>query len=127
MPIEYEFHGNVCYIVTTGKFSKSDLDEYFQKMYHEPDFINCKAIIVHDQKSLYIPSTEDIRAVASGLRKSIGDFVGKVAVVAETAVKYGMGRMLEVISNDPNLRVFKTLEQARKWVEFEFADSLNFS
>ena len=127
MPIEYKFQGNVCYISTTGKFSKSDLDDYFLKMYHEPDFLNCKAIIVHDQKSLYIPSTDDIRAVASGMRNAIGGFAGKVAVVAETAVKYGMGRMLEVISNDPNLRVFKTLEQARKWVEFEFADNLNFS
>ena len=123
MPIKYEFQGNVCYISTTGQFSKSDLDEYFQRMYKEPAFSNCDAIIVHDQKSLYIPSTEDIRAVASDMRKSIGDFEGKVAIVAETAVKYGMGRMLEVISKDPGIRVFKTLEEAMEWVEMELVDS----
>lgn len=127
MPIKYEFHGNVCYISTTGKYSKSDLDAYFQRMYKEPKFSNCSAILLHDHKSLYIPSTEDIRAVASGSRKSIGGFEGKIAVVAETTVKYGMGRMLEVISNDPDLRVFKTLEEAKEWVEVAFVDNLDRS
>jgi hypothetical protein len=89
-------------------------------MYQDQDFPDCKAILLHDQKSLYIPSTEDIRAVASGLRKSIGDFDGKIAIVAEMTIKYGMGRMLEVLSDDPGIRVFKTLEQAREWVELEF-------
>ncbi len=127
MPIKYEFHGNVCYISTTGKFSKSDLDAYFQKMYKEPDFSSCDAIILHDQKSLYIPSTEDIKAVAADMRKSIGGFKGKVAIVAETAVKYGMGRMLEVLSKDPRIRVFKTLEEAKEWVEVEFVDNVDHS
>jgi len=126
MPIQYEFQGNVCYITTTGTFSKPDLDEYFQKMYHESGFLNCTAIILHDQKSLYIPSTEDIRSVASGLRKSIGGFEGKVAVVAETAVKYGMGRMLEVLSRDPGIRVFKTYDEAREWVEVECVESMDY-
>ena len=54
-------------------------------------------------------------------------FEGKVAIVAETAVNYGMGRMLEVISHDPGLRVFKTLEEAKKWVGVEFLDNLDRS
>jgi hypothetical protein len=122
MSIKYEFQGNICHISTTGKFSKSDLDKYFQKMYQDPNFTKCKAILLHDQKSMYIPSTEDIRSVASGLRKNIGGFDGKIAVVAETAVKYGMGRMLETVSHDPDIRVFKTYEEAREWVEAEMTE-----
>ena len=116
MPIEYEFQDRICYMTTRGKFSKVDVDEYFLKMYNDPAFSRCIGILLHDQKSVYIPSTEDIRSVASGLRKSIGDFNGKIAIVAETAVKYGMGRMLETMSSDEGIRVFKSQEEARTWL-----------
>ena len=43
-------------------------------------------------------------------------FNGKIAIVAETAVKYGMGRMLETMSSDEGIRVFKSQEEARTWL-----------
>jgi hypothetical protein len=116
MPIEYEFHDKICYMVTRGKFSKADVDEYFLKMYNDPAFSRCIGILLHDQKSMYIPTTADIKSVAANVRKSIGGFEGKIAVVVDSAFKYGMGRMLEALSRDEGIRVFRSQEEARMWL-----------
>lgn len=116
MPIKYEFQDRICYMVTSGKISKADVDEYFLKMYNDPAFSRCLGILLHDQKSMYIPTTADIKSVAVNVRKSIGGFKGKIAVVVESAAKYGMGRMLETMSSDKDIRVFKSQEEARMWL-----------
>lgn len=85
-------------------------------MYNDPTFSRCTGILLHDQKSMYVPATADIQSVAVNVRKSIGGFEGKIAVVVETAVKYGLGRMLETISRDERIRVFKSQEEARTWL-----------
>ena len=92
------------------------MDEYFLKVYNDPAFSRCIGILLHDQKSTYIPTTADIQSVAVNIRKSIGGFEGKIAVVVETTVKYGMGRMLETMSRDEGIRVFKSQEEARTWL-----------
>ena len=116
MSVKFEFQGNICYMTTRGKLSKADLDEYFQKMYEHPAFSQCTGILLQHLKSMYIPSTADIKSVASGVRKSIGGFQGKIAIVVDSPVKYGMGRMLEVMSRDPGIRVFRSEEEAREWL-----------
>jgi hypothetical protein len=116
MAITFEFRENICYYKTEGRFSKADLDEQFQIMRMDPQFSSCKAILLQDTKSKYLPTTKDIKSAAFGVRQMLGGFEGKIAIIVESQIKYGMGRMLEALTPDSGIRVFKSMDEAEEWL-----------
>ncbi len=119
MGISYEIKERLIIIRTEGNFEAADLKATFQKIFSDPDFKTGANILVHDLDSVFVPSTQEIEEGVRNVESIMKSFAARMAIVVSSDVNFGMGRMFEAISENRNInvRVFKDLDVAKKWLE----------
>jgi hypothetical protein len=112
MPVQY-FIDRKARLVTTvfsGIFTDSDIwhliDLLRKDPEYDPDFdelIDCRAVVENRVSA----------ATLSAVRSSPKP---RRAVVASSDKNYGIGRMFQALQTNQQIEVFRTLEEARKWL-----------
>ena len=118
MAISYELDDQLLIIKTEGDFQPEDLQATFEKVFSDPDFKPGTKILVHDLDSVFVPTSQQIKAGAKNIEEIMKKFSTKMAIVVSSDVNYGMGRMMEIFceQRDINVKVFKELERAKIWL-----------
>jgi hypothetical protein len=116
MSIRHQYIEQTIHLTMEGVLSRKELYEYLKQISGEDGFKRSKYILLHDAHSFYTPSVADMKITAENFREGFAGFKGKIALVVHSAVKYGMGRMLESLSSDKDFRVFRSEEEAREWL-----------
>jgi hypothetical protein len=83
-----------------------------------PSYRRGDPVIVVDPGTEFSPTLEDIRRIAKSMAAQ-RDMFGRLALVVEKPVHFGIGRMLQAycqIEGVHGLQIFRELEQARAWV-----------
>jgi hypothetical protein len=124
--IEFHYHHSTGLRVATypGVIDDKCLLQAYQNLINQPDFVG-PANDVADLRAI-----EQYRVTPSGLR-SLGMLMGgsglqplpanlpALAIVAESNIAYGLGRMFELLNNrflPKTIHVFRTLEEATNLV-----------
>ena len=118
MAISYELEDQLLIIKTEGEFQPRDLDETFKKILADPDFKPGINILIHDLDSVFIPTSKQIETGAKNIENLMKKFSSKMAIVVSSDVNYGMGRMMEIFSEQRGLdvKVFKEFKTAKLWL-----------
>ena len=122
MPIRYRIDVKQGIVITTadGIFTDTDLHEHQTGLKNDPDFQHGLNQLIDLQGITALELTGD------GLRTVAGtDLWGKGsrrAIVALTDVSYGLSRMFQMLTNHDSgaeLKVFKDMAEARRWLGLE--------
>ncbi len=119
MPVNYKIDGKTAVITATGDVLPREIQGAFENLFQDPDFKNGLNILVYDKQSSYNPDTFAIVNAADHMDSLMKMFSPKIALVVNSDLKYGFGRMLEMYCDVKNieLQVFKELDQAKSWLE----------
>ena len=119
MAIKYELDDQLLVIKTEGNLQPEDLQETFRNIVKDQAFKPGIKILVHDLDSLFIPTSKQIETAAKSMEKFMKQFSAKMAIVVSSDVNYGMGRMMEIFSEQRgfDLKVFKEFEAAKVWLK----------
>ena len=121
MAISYELDDQLLIIKTEGEFQPKDLEETFNKIFVDPAFKPGINILVYDLDSVFIPTSKQIETGAKSIENLMKKFSAKMAIVVSSDVNYGMGRMMEIFSEQRgvDVKVFKEFEPAKLWLKKE--------
>ena len=104
-----------------------DIDEWRQTLFTlfaDPDF-KAACHFISDRRFSDKPRSTDFLKTALTFLKAHADQVGKCkwATVVSTTAAYGMGRMVQILSEDMDIevKVFTNIDEARRWLTGEIA------
>ena len=121
MPVSYSFNGNILRMEFEGLYPSSAIIEAFEEALADPAFPpqNARLLLnVNRSESLADRSVEDLRRVAECFAQRADRVGRRCAIVAESAVHFGLMRMAVVFAEmyDAEARVFKKEDEAILWL-----------
>jgi hypothetical protein len=124
MPVSYSFDGNILRMDFVGTYSPDAIFEALERALADPYYPSQKPDFLLDvtrSESLIDRSADDLRMVVEHVARKTDLFGRRCAMVAETAVHYGLMRMAAAFAEmcDARARVFKTREEALRWLNQE--------
>ncbi len=128
MAVSYRFVENILRLDFVGVYPPDDIINAFDRALEDPRFParNARFLIdVTRSESLADRSVDDLRRVAEYFASRSGRFGRRCAILAESAVHFGLMRMVVVFAEIKNAeaRVFKDEEEAMAWLN----DGLQFT
>ena len=121
MAVSYRFMENILRIDLVGVYPSDAIINAFDRALEDPRFPNQNARFLLDvtrSESLAERSVEDLRRVAEYFAKRSGRMGRRCAILAESAVHFGLMRMAIVFAEkyEAEARVFKSEEEAVLWL-----------
>ena len=121
MPVSYSFNGNILRMEFEGLYPSGAIIEAFEEALADPAFPpqNARLLLnVNRSESLADRSVEDLRRVAECFAQRADRVGRRCAIVAESAVHFGLMRMAVVFAEmyDAEARVFKKEDEAILWL-----------
>jgi len=115
MPISWRIADGLVWLESDGNVPFEEWRAAVEAALAHPDYRPGMGV-VHDWRSLkWAPSTNEI-----GARARYGATLGPIrwALVVPNDVGYGMGRMAEILTDEPpiQLRTFRDIKDAEAWV-----------
>ena len=121
MPVSYSFTGNILRMDFEGTYPSDAIIEAFEAALADPAFptVDTRLLLnVNLSESLADRSVEDLRRVAEYFAQRAERVGRRCAIVAESAVHFGLMRMAVVFAEmyDAEARVFKSEDEAVLWL-----------
>ena len=121
MPVSYSFNANILRMEFEGFYSSETIIESFEEALSDPQFPahNARLLLnVNRSESLVDRSVDDLRRVAEYFAQRADRVGRRCAIVAETAVHFGLMRMAVVFADsyEAEARVFKKEDEAIQWL-----------
>ena len=128
MPAKYRIDTSLGVVFTTGEgvVTKQEILAHGQRLREDPDFDPNYNQIIDVRKAMKIEvSAGELPAIAK--LENIFSEHSLRAIVAESDLKFGMGRMIEGYSesSDGQIAVFRDMEEARRWLGLDQAQDSN--
>ena len=126
MAVTYSFHGNILKMSFEGIYPSQAIIDSFEKALADPAFPpeNTRLLLdVNRSESLADRPVDDLRRVADYFAQNADRVGRRCAIVAESAVHFGLMRMAVVFAEmyDAQARVFKNEEEAVLWLNQSLA------
>jgi len=122
MPVSYVLNGSLLRLDLEGQYEPRDIIEQFLAGLADPECPRKIALLLDTTRSesLETRSPSEIRGVAEFLEPYVKR-IGRCAVVAQSDVHFGMGRMGTAYSENVGVvaRVFREPEEALAWLGVE--------
>ncbi len=118
MGLTYTIEKELTTVIAEGSFSVGDLHAAFSKIRSEFDGSTLLKILVVDHGSEFEPSQEELQELAKGWGAIFRDVPVRIALLVDTEIHYGLGRMASVYAEqyDIPLDVFRHSLDALLWL-----------
>ncbi len=118
MGLTYTIEKELTTVIAEGSFSVGDLHAAFSKIRSESDGSTPLKILIVDHGSEFEPSQEEIQELAKGWGAIFRDAPVRIALLVDTEIHYGLGRMASVYAEqyDIPLDVFRHSLDALLWL-----------
>jgi len=118
MPIEYKIDASqqTVQITCHGEVTAQDIFQVRGRLQSDPRFHTDFSALIETSGLARFGVSWDL---LNGLRHE-DPFSGKSrrAVVAPASLAFGLARMYQGLRRDPNFAVFRTVDEAREWIQF---------
>ena len=108
-------------VTITGKFELNTFKDFYKQMVSHPDFSSGMSVIWDTrQADISKISQDDMRVISSHIARLTKERgAGKGALVVPDDISFGVSRMGEMITEKSvtvTVRVFRSMEDAEKWI-----------
>ena len=121
MPASYRLDGRLFHLFLEGDYTPQDVKDTIARALADPAFPEDAMFLmdVTRSRALSERSANDVRAMARHLSGLSSRFGARIGIAAGEPLHFGLMRMAEAYSEHDGMtvRVFKTLEEARVWLE----------
>ena len=123
MSVKHEVVNGLIFLTAAGTVTNADFEACFKRICVDPKCKSAKGMIIVDEFSDYAPTSKETREAARIMRAFEGSLPPRVAVVAGSDIKYGIGRMISAYSESQSVtfQVFRDATEARRWA-LEFVE-----
>jgi len=118
MGLTYSIEKDLTTVIAEGSFSVGHLLSAFTKIRSEFDGSTPMQILIVDQGSEFEPSREEIQEMVKEWGALFRDVPARIALLVETDIHYGLGRMASVYAEQHDLPfdVFRHSLDAMQWL-----------
>ncbi len=121
MPVEFEIdpERGVVFVTATGVLTPEEILSYPPRVIKHPDYDPSYHELVDGRHAEFTAITADTLYSLIGVGEGLGiDARHRIALVAPNELAFGVGRQYEMMVGETNneLRVFRTLDDARSWL-----------
>ena len=118
MGLTYSIEKDLTTVIAEGSFSVGHLLTAFTKIRSEFDGTTPLQILIVDHGSEFEPSREEIQEMVKGWGALFRDVPARIALLVETDIHYGLGRMASVYAEQHGLpfEVFRHSLDAMQWL-----------
>jgi hypothetical protein len=116
--LTYSIETDLITVIAEGSFSVADVNDAFSKIRSEFDATTALRILVVDRGFGFEPSREEVQQLTKGGRATFRDVSVRIALVSDTDIHYGLGRMASVYAEQYGLplEVFRHSLDALQWL-----------
>lgn len=117
MPIRYEIKADFIEVVLDGHFGTDDIARTAKAVLEDPARGGLDRVLVDNRPSLEIATYEDVRERVELFRAmEATHFIS--AIVVDTQVHFGLGRMTEMLGerDGARIRIFRDYDEACRWL-----------
>jgi hypothetical protein len=118
MGLTYSIEKDLTTVIAEGSFSVDHLLTAFTKIRSEFDGTTPLQILIVDHGSEFEPSQEEVQEMVKGWGAIFRDIPTRIALLVETDIHYGLGRMASVYAEQYGLPfdVFRHSLDAMQWL-----------
>lgn len=118
MPLSYDVSDDLLRVVASGAYTFEEIKRSFEEAIQSLPSDRSIPVLVDARSSDYVPSSEELQRVSSFAASLLPRIEGRIALVVSGNVRFGLGRMLEVFGESEGVvfKVFRDMEEARRWV-----------
>ena len=118
MGLTYSIEKELTTVIAEGSFSVGDVHAAFSKIRSEFDGSAPLQILIVDHGSEFEPSREEVQEMVKGWGAIFRNIPTRIALLVETDVHYGLGRMASVYAEQYGLPfdVFRHSLDAMQWL-----------
>lgn len=120
MSISYEISGDLLYVTFEGSTETKEILDMLERAFADPALPHeCRLLLdVSGSASLQERSSNNVHMLTMYVGRWVERLHGRMAVLAEGPVQYGMVRMASgyATSSGLDIQVFKTREEALAWL-----------
>lgn len=123
MPVRHEIDGSVLRLICEGEYPVSAMMETFEQALDDPRCPSRVAFLLDLRRSASLATrpAEEIRRVAEFLGPHVQRIGARCALLVETDVQFGLGRMGSVFAERVGVEadVFRDAKEALEWLGVE--------
>lgn len=120
MPIFYSLEGRLFRVRLEGAYSLDDIKQAFASALKDPSFDGISVMFIDEtqSESLAKRTSEDLQRIARFIGAASNGRIRKCAVLVDTELKYGIGRMSQAFCSfeDFEMEIFRGREEAIEWL-----------
>lgn len=126
MPVELSHQEPGTFVITaSGVVTHEEATRLLNTLRQHPRMGPGTELLADARAVTGVPSTEELRAIATLLRPLREHGLGPVAIVSSTAFVYGVARMFAVFAElmDARVAAFRSMDEARAWLAAEASEA----